>query len=199
LRGRERGRRTDAALAVLARLIAGEPTRLADLPGQPVVTLAPAAPVPPILVGGNSEAALRRAAAYGDGWFPSQITPAALAAGAAKLRQLAADRGRPAPAVYVGGLTIQTDPESVRAARTARAAFVRDLPGDHGITSQDAMAMVAASPSEAAERFAATAPPGSVDVRRGCSAAPVGRGWRGWLSLALRDGRCCTGVSTLPV
>jgi alkanesulfonate monooxygenase SsuD/methylene tetrahydromethanopterin reductase-like flavin-dependent oxidoreductase (luciferase family) len=176
--GRDRGRRTDAALAVLPGLIAGEPTRLADLPGRPVVTLAPAAPVPPILVGGNSEAAIRRAATYGDGWYPSQITPAALAAGAARLRQLAADHGRPAPAVHVGGLTIHTDPESVRAARAARESFVRSLPGDHGISPDDAMAMVTTSPSEAADRFVAYAAAGASSISISPGIGSVGQEWR---------------------
>src|SRR5256885_386717 len=58
--GRDRGRRTDAALAVLSRLVAGEPTELVDRPGRPVVTLGPATPVPPVLVGGKSSAARRR-------------------------------------------------------------------------------------------------------------------------------------------
>jgi alkanesulfonate monooxygenase SsuD/methylene tetrahydromethanopterin reductase-like flavin-dependent oxidoreductase (luciferase family) len=175
--GNKRGRRTDAALAVLPRLIAGEPTRLAHQPGQPIVTLAPAAPVPPILVGGNSETAIHRAATYGDGWYPSQITPAALAAGAAKLRQLAADHGRPAPSVHVGGLTIQTDPESVRTARAARESFFRSLPGNHGISTEDAMAMVTASPAEAAERFAAYAAAGADSISISPGIGSVGQGW----------------------
>jgi alkanesulfonate monooxygenase SsuD/methylene tetrahydromethanopterin reductase-like flavin-dependent oxidoreductase (luciferase family) len=179
--GRERGRRTDAALAVLPRLIAGEPTRLMEQPGQPVVTLAPPAPVPPILVGGNSRAAIRRAATYGDGWIPSQIAPDALAAGIAELRELTAERGRPAPVVHVGGLTIETDMELVRAARAERASFVGSLPGDHGLSAEAAMAMVTASPAEAAERFAAYAAAGA----DGVSVSP-GLGWAGerWMRLS---------------
>ena len=52
-------------------MISGAPARMEKKrPGQPTVTLSPSAPVPPILVGGNFDAAIRRAAAYGDGWFP---------------------------------------------------------------------------------------------------------------------------------
>src|SRR5689334_8593782 len=58
---RERGARTDAALRVLPGLIAG-----AD---SAEVRLAPAASVPPIVVGGMSDAALRRTVEFGDGWF----------------------------------------------------------------------------------------------------------------------------------
>jgi alkanesulfonate monooxygenase SsuD/methylene tetrahydromethanopterin reductase-like flavin-dependent oxidoreductase (luciferase family) len=175
--GRQRGRRTDAALAVLPQLIAGEPTRLIDQPGQPVVTLAPGAPVPPILVGGNAEAAIRRAVTYGDGWYPSQIAPHTLAAGAARLCQLAADRRRAVPAVHVGGLTIQSDPESVRAARAARASFVGGLPGEHGISPEEAMATVIASPAEAAERFAAYAAAGATSISISPGIGSVGKQW----------------------
>jgi alkanesulfonate monooxygenase SsuD/methylene tetrahydromethanopterin reductase-like flavin-dependent oxidoreductase (luciferase family) len=159
--GRQRGRLTDGALAVLAPLIAGEPTRLPDLPGQPVVTLAPPAVVPPILVGGNSGTAIRRAATYGDGWYPSQIAPDTLAAGVRRLRELAAARGRAVPAVHVGGLTMQPDRTSAGAARAERVSFVRSLPGDHGISPEDAMATVLDGPAEAAERFAAYAEAGA--------------------------------------
>jgi alkanesulfonate monooxygenase SsuD/methylene tetrahydromethanopterin reductase-like flavin-dependent oxidoreductase (luciferase family) len=157
---RERGRQTDAALAVLPRLIAGEPTRLGSGEDGPVVTLAPAAPVPPILIGGNSEVAIRRAATYGDGWFPSLIAPDALASGAAKLRELATERGRPTPSITVGGHVILGDDES---ARSAREALVRSLVDDHGLPLAKAaeVPMVGSSPEEIAERFAAYAVAGA--------------------------------------
>lgn len=153
--GRERGRRTDAALRVLRPLIAGEEVRLEDQPHEPAVKLAPGAVVPPILVGGNSEAALRRAAAYGDGWIPSQIGPGTLATAVVRLRELAAGSGRAAPTVHVGGLAVVGDQESLRSARAARVSFVRSLPGGHGLSADDAIAMVTASPAEAADRIAA--------------------------------------------
>ena len=77
---------TDAALAALPQRIAGEPTRLGSGPDRSVVTPAPSVPVPPVLVGGNSDVAIRRAARYGDGWVPS-VDPHALAFGAANLRR----------------------------------------------------------------------------------------------------------------
>jgi alkanesulfonate monooxygenase SsuD/methylene tetrahydromethanopterin reductase-like flavin-dependent oxidoreductase (luciferase family) len=96
---RERGRRTDAALNVLPGLIAGQAVPLGDHPGAPVVRLSPPAPVPPILVGGMSDAALSRAARYGDGWFTMLLPPQELARYQARLASLAAERGRPAPGV----------------------------------------------------------------------------------------------------
>jgi alkanesulfonate monooxygenase SsuD/methylene tetrahydromethanopterin reductase-like flavin-dependent oxidoreductase (luciferase family) len=82
----ERGRRTDEALSLLPGLIRGETTRL---PTGASITLSPGADVPPILIGGNSPAALRRAARHGAGWFTSVTTPQHVAAGARQLRDSA--------------------------------------------------------------------------------------------------------------
>ena len=57
----ERGKRTDAALAVLPGLVAGKPTAV----NGEEVTLAPGATMPPVLIGGGP-ASLRRTARYGD-------------------------------------------------------------------------------------------------------------------------------------
>jgi alkanesulfonate monooxygenase SsuD/methylene tetrahydromethanopterin reductase-like flavin-dependent oxidoreductase (luciferase family) len=66
-----RGRRTDESLAVLRGLLAGGPFthrgeffELADA----IIAPAPDPPVP-ILVGGRSDAAVRRAARFGEGWL----------------------------------------------------------------------------------------------------------------------------------
>ncbi|MGH7820312.1 MAG: LLM class F420-dependent oxidoreductase, partial [Candidatus Binatia bacterium] len=52
-------------------------------------------PHPPLVLGGESEAALRRAAAIGDGWYGVGHTPETAAARVATLRRLLADAGRP--------------------------------------------------------------------------------------------------------
>jgi len=117
---RERGRRTDAALRVLPGLIAGQPTRLGDQPDSPVVQLAPPAAVPPILIGGMSDAALARAAERGDGWFA--MTVGGLAESTARLAELAAARNRPMPQVTASMLTaLRGDPA---------------LPDEHTLTRQ---------------------------------------------------------------
>jgi alkanesulfonate monooxygenase SsuD/methylene tetrahydromethanopterin reductase-like flavin-dependent oxidoreductase (luciferase family) len=72
----ERGRRLDVALAVLPDLIAGD-----DVDG---VRLAPGAAVPPILVGGMADAAIRRAEAH-DGWFLLPMPPERLTEAAARV------------------------------------------------------------------------------------------------------------------
>lgn len=94
-----RGRRTDAILAALPGLLAGEPTRLTTEPGEPEVTLAPGVPMPPVWAGGLSEAALRRAVRFGQGWLGSLITPDQLGEFAGKLAELAGAAGVGTPEV----------------------------------------------------------------------------------------------------
>jgi alkanesulfonate monooxygenase SsuD/methylene tetrahydromethanopterin reductase-like flavin-dependent oxidoreductase (luciferase family) len=157
--GRERGRRTDAALEVLPQLIAGEPTRFEHESDQPVVTLAPAARVPPILIGGNSDVAIRRAVTYGDGWLPSLLTPDTLVSSAAKLRERAAERGRATPSITVGTHAMLGNDES---ARSARDTLVRSLVDDHGLPPEAAaLVPITGSPEEVAEHFAAYAAAGA--------------------------------------
>lgn len=81
----ERGQRTDRALDLLPALLAGEPVLI----GEQEVVLAPAVPRPPFWVGNASPVAIRRAARFGDGWFPSLVPASAVAAGAARLAELA--------------------------------------------------------------------------------------------------------------
>jgi alkanesulfonate monooxygenase SsuD/methylene tetrahydromethanopterin reductase-like flavin-dependent oxidoreductase (luciferase family) len=106
---RERGRRLNEALRVLPDLIAGR-----DVPlGGTTISLAPPATVPPVVVGGNSEAAMARAAEFGDGWFPLPGPPAGLAAGAARLAELAEARGRRPPAITTSVLIAVADDPTV--------------------------------------------------------------------------------------
>jgi len=63
---RTRGRRSEQNLRELARLAAGD---------DDVRPPAPVAPLPRILVGGHSPAAITRAATVADGWYPWNLTP----------------------------------------------------------------------------------------------------------------------------
>ncbi|MBT2208049.1 LLM class flavin-dependent oxidoreductase [Actinomadura sp. NEAU-AAG7] len=160
---RGRGRVLDAALEVLPGLIAGEPTALPDVPGGPVVTLAPGAPMPPVLIGGSAaEPALRRTAQYGDLWLPSALTPAEVAKAAARLRELAAERGRPVPRVYLGVHAVLGDGA---ADETARGAMVAQLGAAFQMApEQVAEISLSGAPARAAERLAAYAEAGVDEI-----------------------------------
>lgn len=134
---RDRFRRTDEALDLLPRLIAGEPTSGGNGDG-PVVTLAPAASVPPILFGGNSDGAIRRVARRDIGWFPSLRTAADVRAGLSTLRELRAQRGGPAPSVAVGGHAMIGTAAEVR---LTRETFVRGLVDTHRMPTEQAKAV----------------------------------------------------------
>lgn len=155
---RGRGAWTDAALRALPGLIRGEPTRL----GEDEVTLGPAAPVPQILVGGNSEAAMRRAVLYGDGWAPSLISPENLAPKVVRLRELADELGRPVPWITVGGHAILADaPDAVE-------SFVRVLVDLQGMSPEEAAGVpVTGGPAQVADRLAAYAEAGAAGVGLG--------------------------------
>jgi probable F420-dependent oxidoreductase len=94
----ERGRRTDEMIPLIRRLwtaeevthdgprYAMEKVRIHPPPVQPGG--------PPIVVAGRSEAAMRRAATLGDGWFPYLYSPSRYAASVETVRAVAAERGR---------------------------------------------------------------------------------------------------------
>ncbi len=74
---RTRGRRMDESLSILRQLLAGE---VIDHHGefcelqQASIAPAPQEPIP-ILVGGRSDAGIRRAAVHGDGWLGIWVSP----------------------------------------------------------------------------------------------------------------------------
>jgi probable F420-dependent oxidoreductase len=110
-----RGRRVDEALAVCKRLWTepevehhGEFFDFDPIAFEPKPVQQP---WPPILVGGESDAALRRAARAGDGWLGMAHTPETVGAPIARLRELLADVDRD-PATFevcIGGPVATAD------------------------------------------------------------------------------------------
>ena len=95
---KQRGSRTDEALEVLHRTwtetevtFHGRYTTLNEFTLKPLPIQKPR---PPIWVSGRKEAAMRRAARFGDGWLPYLYTPEQLAESIAKIKQFGEEFGR---------------------------------------------------------------------------------------------------------
>jgi alkanesulfonate monooxygenase SsuD/methylene tetrahydromethanopterin reductase-like flavin-dependent oxidoreductase (luciferase family) len=147
----ERGKRTEAALDVLPSLVEGKPTVV----NGEEVTLAPGAPMPPVLIGGGGPVTLRRVVRYGDEWYAGFPSPAAVREAAARLGELAEEHGRPMPLLTASAsIGLGDVPASVIDAQ------VRGLMG-YGMSEDDARsALVVGSPRQAAERIAELAAAG---------------------------------------
>ena len=91
-----RGRRLDESIRVLRLLASGEPV---DFDGdffklRQALVLPIPSPAIPIVVGGRSEAALRRAALLGDGWLPMFVSPRRFRDSVDRIDELAGSAGR---------------------------------------------------------------------------------------------------------
>ncbi|MBM7170510.1 hypothetical protein JQK87_19375 [Streptomyces sp. G44] len=141
----ERDERTGRALEQLRSLLAGYPTRVGD--AEP--TLRPRVVWPPFLVGGESEADLRRAIRHG-GWFPNLAAPAYPARMIPRLSALAAESHDTAPWVSVAFPAVLD---------ATGSGEHRAGPGDgvayrYGIDAERAAAMlVEGTPERAAEKL----------------------------------------------
>jgi probable F420-dependent oxidoreductase len=104
---KERGRRTDEAIAIMRRCWSGEEVTVAGEFWQlDRITVLPR-PVQdpfPVWIGGNSEAAMRRAGRLGDGWIPSFITPEQFRVGVDRTAEFAQAAAREVPADHFGAL-----------------------------------------------------------------------------------------------
>jgi probable F420-dependent oxidoreductase len=117
---RERGKRTDEAIAIMRRCwaepevtFAGEFWRLDRISVSPRPVQQPM----PLWIGGNSEAAMRRAGRLGDGWIPSFITPEQFRVGVDRTLTFAAEAGREVPSDHFGTLVnfcLDRDPTVAR-------------------------------------------------------------------------------------
>ena len=124
----ERGKRADEALEVIRQLWTGKKVtfqgRFCTLTE---VDIAPA-PVqpggPPIWISGRGSAALRRTAALGDGWFPYLVSPAMVADGLAKIRQLSDSGESSGPGGRAGVLLFACCHEDSRRALSYAVEFL---------------------------------------------------------------------------
>lgn len=95
---RERGARSDEALEIMTKLWSGTPTshhgKFYDFDDMVMEPVPIQRPHPPIWVGGEAEGALRRAARWGDGFFPAGITPAGYDRALRRIGRYAEELGR---------------------------------------------------------------------------------------------------------
>jgi alkanesulfonate monooxygenase SsuD/methylene tetrahydromethanopterin reductase-like flavin-dependent oxidoreductase (luciferase family) len=91
-----RGRRMDECLQVVRGLLSGEPVDFEGeffTVGQARIIPSPAEPIP-IVVGGRSDAAIRRAGRLGDGWFGVWVSPGRYAEAVSQMEGVAHESGR---------------------------------------------------------------------------------------------------------
>ena len=103
---RTRGRRTDEMLEVMKRLWQEEGVshrgRFFEFDDVTLLPRPAQRPYPPIWVSGRSEAAMRRAALHGDGWYPYLFTNRRIKHSNDLVRQFAAEAGRELPGFHWG-------------------------------------------------------------------------------------------------
>jgi len=118
---KERGRRTDEAIGIMRRCWTGEEiTFVGEFWQLDRIAVLPRPRQQPfsVWIGGNSEAAMKRAGRLGDGWIPSFIAPEAFRVGVEKTREFAAAAHREVPADHFGALfyfALDDDPARARA------------------------------------------------------------------------------------
>jgi alkanesulfonate monooxygenase SsuD/methylene tetrahydromethanopterin reductase-like flavin-dependent oxidoreductase (luciferase family) len=93
---RTRGRRMDECLQILRSLAGGEPVTVDGefFSLQNALILPAPSPAIPLVVGGRSEAAVRRAGRLGDGWLGIWVSPRRYATVVDQIREEAAGAGR---------------------------------------------------------------------------------------------------------
>jgi alkanesulfonate monooxygenase SsuD/methylene tetrahydromethanopterin reductase-like flavin-dependent oxidoreductase (luciferase family) len=171
----DRARRTDAFLAQLPGILAGQPLPpgAGDSDGD-AVRLLPAVPVPPLWVGGTSLPALRRAVRFGDGWLSGFQTPEEFAASRRRLFELSDEAGRPRPLTGIGlHAAIGTSSDSDLAELT-----VGMMHSMYGLPADRAREIaIAGTSAQVASQLARYAEAGADPIVVVCDPAPSPKSW----------------------
>jgi probable F420-dependent oxidoreductase len=129
----ERGARADEGIEALRVLLRDRPASFAGrfyrFSGVSIEP-APARPDgPPLLVGGRSDAAIRRAARHGDGWLPYMVSPGRYARGLAALEAESVGAGRASWEVFRGVVVFAHVDDDGERARTEAIAHLSERYG----------------------------------------------------------------------
>lgn len=118
----QRGRRLDELLGVLPDVLTGR--RVSHHGRHLSVQTPPLRPAmatpPPIVIGGRSDAALRRAARFGDGWLGVWMSPEGFERSVGRLGEFAEEAGRPVPEPMLLAFAATGDDDAACARDAAR-------------------------------------------------------------------------------
>ena len=164
----ERGARADEGIAALRALFATPPAsfhgsfyRFDDVVIGPRAVQAGG---PPILVGGNSQAAQRRAGTLGDGWLPYLISARRYAEGLAAVRGHAAAAGRETATLRAGVVLFACVGSDGEKTREAARSHLSERYGMEFAPHHVACLCVAGTPEECAARLREYAAAGAEHV-----------------------------------
>jgi probable F420-dependent oxidoreductase len=151
-----RGRDADESLEVVRQLFTGDVVRAAGAGFRVDGLQLNPAPVqpggPPIWVGGRKQAALRRAARFGDVWFPYLVSPKHVARGLAELAALLECEGRPPGAVRAAVFAWSAVAETSAAAKATAIRTMLDIYQQDFTPIADRV-LVTGSPAEVVDRI----------------------------------------------
>jgi probable F420-dependent oxidoreductase len=120
----KRGDRTDEYIRLIRQMLQGEEFdfkgRFTQLPKVRPLIKSPQQPCPPVLVGGNSQRAVRRAVELGDFWLPARLEPEQLRIGQSYMQEQAAEQGVPCPGTAVSLIWGLSDPTAPYAGKSLR-------------------------------------------------------------------------------
>lgn len=109
---RKRGAITNETLEIVHQLFDNDVSAYAgEHIAFPEFVFAPRPARPPIWIGGAGLKAIERTLKYGDGYYPIGLQSGELAKIAKRLQEEATKRGRPMPALIVGGMLREGGPE----------------------------------------------------------------------------------------
>ena len=151
----ERGARANESLEIIRGLFANERFSYAGRHftiDDVSIAPRPLQPKLPVWVGGTSEAALRRAARYGDGWIAAFSSERKFARLAAAIREFLAAEGRAAEPFTLGALVFANTGPDVGRSRAAGADYISRVYNLAGDSIMQRFA-VAGPPEACAERL----------------------------------------------